>query len=60
MLRLRDGGSGSYAELAANPSVPLRVCAHPPSSGLTGLRVVGSLVYWRPDGAVQRNSAEGS
>lgn len=40
MLRLRDGRSGSYAELAANPSVPLRVCAHPPSSGLTGLRVL--------------------
>jgi len=33
VLRFRDDRTGSYAELAARPSVPLRVCVHGPSGG---------------------------
>ena len=44
MLCLWDDRTGSYAELAAKPSVPLRVCIHGPSdwtlSGLADLRVL--------------------
>jgi hypothetical protein len=31
VLRLRDGRTGSYVELAARPSTPLRLCVHGPS-----------------------------
>jgi hypothetical protein len=34
MLRLRDGRTGSYVELAPRPSIPLRVCIHGPSAGV--------------------------
>lgn len=44
MLRLRDGRTGSYVELAADPSTPLRVWIHGPSAGpgfaLADLRVL--------------------
>ena len=44
MLRLRDGRTGSYVELAAHPSTPLRVWIHGPSAGpgfgLADLRVL--------------------
>lgn len=44
VLHLWDDRSGSYAELAAKPSIPLRVCIHGPSdglwSGLADLRVL--------------------
>ncbi len=44
MLRLWDDRTDSYAELAAKPSIPLRVCIHGPSdgpwSGLADLRVL--------------------
>lgn len=33
MFRLRDGRTGSYVELAARPSVPLRVRIHGPGTG---------------------------
>ena len=33
MLRFWDDRTGSYAELAARPSVPLRVCIHGPADG---------------------------
>ncbi len=42
--RFLDGRTGSYVELAADPSTPLRVCIHGPSAGpgfgLTDLRVL--------------------
>ena len=34
VLRFRDGRTGSYVELAARPSIPLRVCVHGPSAGV--------------------------
>ena len=44
MLRFWDDRTGSYAELAANPSIPLRVCIHGPAdrgwAGLADLRVL--------------------
>jgi len=44
VLRFWDDRTGSYAELAANPSIPLRVCIHGPSdrgwAGLADLRVL--------------------
>ena len=44
MLRFWDDRTGSYAELAANPSIPLRVCIHGPCdrgwAGLADLRVL--------------------
>ena len=44
VLCLWDDRTGSYAELAAKPSIPLRVCIHGPSdgpwSGLADLRVL--------------------
>jgi hypothetical protein len=44
VLRLRDGRTGSYVELSADPSTPLRVCIHGPSAGpgfgLADLRVL--------------------
>jgi len=33
MLRLWDDRAGSYAELAADPAIPLRVCIHGPADG---------------------------
>jgi len=44
VLRFWDDRVGSYAELAANPSIPLRVCIHGPAdgtwSGLADMRVL--------------------
>ena len=44
MLRFWDDRTGSYAELAVKPSIPLRVCIHGPAdgtwSGLADLRVL--------------------
>ena len=44
MLRFWDDHTGSYAELAVNPSIPLRVCIHGPADGtwsdLADLRVL--------------------
>jgi hypothetical protein len=44
MLRFWDDRAGSYAELAADPSIPLRLCIHGPAdgrwSGLAELRVL--------------------
>jgi hypothetical protein len=44
VLRIWDDRTGSYAELAARPSIPLRVCVHGPFAGmgysLTDLRVL--------------------
>ena len=44
MLRFWDDRTGSYAELAVKPSIPLRVCIHGPAEGtwsvLTDLRVL--------------------
>jgi len=44
VLRFWDDRTGSYAELDASPSIPLRVCVHGPSdgawSGLADLRVL--------------------
>jgi hypothetical protein len=44
VLRFWDDRTGSYAELAASPSIPLRVCIHGPADGtwsdLADLRVL--------------------
>jgi hypothetical protein len=34
VLRFRDGRTGSYVELAARRSIPLRLCVHGPSAGV--------------------------
>jgi len=36
VLRLRDGRTGSYVDVAAHPSIPLRLCVHGPSAGAAG------------------------
>jgi hypothetical protein len=44
VLRIRDGRTGSCVELAAHPSIPLRLCVHGPSAavgyGLADVRVL--------------------
>jgi hypothetical protein len=45
VLRLQDGRTGSYVELASRPSIPLRMCIHGTSAGFgSGLADVRLLI----------------